>query len=49
MNIKEGTDRHTIAQGIKALDVATQEFAARRMNKSINQALAGKSVSDIEQ
>ena len=49
MDVKEGTDRHAIAQGIKALDVATQEFAARRMNKSINQALTGKSVSDIEQ
>ena len=49
MDVKEGTDRHAIAQGIKALDIATQEFAARRMNKSINQALAGKSVSDIEQ
>jgi len=49
MDVKEGTDRHAIIQGIKALDVATQEFAARRMNKSINQALTGKSVSDIEQ
>ena len=49
MDVKEGTDRHAIAQGIKALDVATQEFAARRMNKSIHQALTGKSVSDIEQ
>ena len=36
------------SKGIKALDIATQEFAARRMNKSINQALTGKSVSDIE-
>ena len=49
MDVKEGTERHAIVQGIKALDVATQEFAARRMNKSINQALTGKSVSDIEQ
>ena len=49
MDVKEGTDRHAIAQGIKALDVATQEFAARRMNKSIHQALTGKFVSDIEQ
>lgn len=49
MDVKEGTDRHAIAQGIKDLDVATQEFAARRMNKSINQALTGKLVSDIEQ
>ena len=49
MDVKEGADRHAIVQGIKALDVATQEFAARRMNKSINQALTGKLVSDIEQ
>ena len=49
MDVKESADRHAIVQGIKALDVATQEFAARRMNKSINQALTGKSVSDIEQ
>ena len=49
MDVKESADRHAIVQGIKALDVATQEFAARRMNKSINQALTGKFVSDIEQ
>lgn len=36
-----------IKQGIKALDQATQEFAARRMDKSIQQALAGHSVEDI--
>ena len=49
MDVKESSDRHAIVQGIKALDIATQEFAARRMNKSIHQALTGKSVSDIEQ
>ena len=48
MDVKQGSDRNAIAQGIKALDVATQEFAARRMNASINKALTGKNVSEIE-
>lgn len=49
MDVKGGTDRNAITQGIKALDTATQTFAARRMNASINKALAGKAVSEIEQ
>lgn len=48
MDVKQGSDRDVIAQGIKALDTATQEFAARRMNASINKALTGKNLSDIE-
>ncbi|HHF0413950.1 Fe-S protein assembly chaperone HscA [Haemophilus influenzae] len=48
MDVKQGSDRNAIAQGIKALDTATQEFAARRMNASINKALTGKNLSDIE-
>ena len=48
MDVKQGLDRDAIAQGIKALDTATQEFAARRMNASINKALTGKNLSDIE-
>ena len=48
MDVKQGLDRDAIAQGIKALDIATQEFAARRMNASINKALTGKNLSDIE-
>ena len=48
MDVKQGSDRDAIAQGIKALDSATQEFAARRMNASINKALTGKNLSDIE-
>lgn len=48
MDVKQGSDRDAIAQGIKALDIATQEFAARRMNASINKALTGKNLSDIE-
>ena len=48
MDVKQSSDRDAIAQGIKALDIATQGFAARRMNASINKALTGKNLSDIE-
>ncbi|OOF56935.1 Fe-S protein assembly chaperone HscA [Rodentibacter myodis] len=48
MDVKQGMDRDAIAQEIKALDTATQEFAARRMNASINKALTGKKVAEIE-
>lgn len=44
---KQGTDRQAIQQGIKDLDIATQEFAARRMNLSIQKALAGKAVDEV--
>lgn len=43
---QEGTTQQ-IKQGIKDLDLATQEFAARRMDLSIRRALAGKSVTDL--
>lgn len=49
IEVKQGSDRHAITEGIKALDAATQEFAARRMNASINRALTGKNVSEMEQ
>ena len=45
--LKQQDDSLVIKQGIKALDLATQEFAARRMDKSIRTALAGHSVDDI--
>lgn len=44
---KQGTDRQAIQQGIKDLDIATQEFAARRMNLSIQKVLAGKAVDEV--
>ncbi|QIW16208.1 Fe-S protein assembly chaperone HscA [Pasteurellaceae bacterium RH1A] len=49
MELKQQDDRTAIMQGIKDLDNATQEFAARRMNATIHKALAGKSVSEVEQ
>ncbi|VTU07971.1 chaperone protein HscA [Actinobacillus indolicus] len=47
ISAKQGTDRQAIQQGIKDLDIATQEFAARRMNLSIQKALAGKAVDEV--
>ncbi|MWQ03453.1 Fe-S protein assembly chaperone HscA [Glaesserella parasuis] len=47
ISAKQGADRQAIQQGIKDLDLATQEFAARRMNLSIQKALAGKAVDEV--
>ncbi|AUI66031.1 MULTISPECIES: Fe-S protein assembly chaperone HscA [Glaesserella] len=47
ISAKQGTDRQAIQQGVKDLDIATQAFAARRMNLSIQKALAGKAVDDV--
>lgn len=40
-------DSLAIKQGIKILDQATQEFAARRMDQSIRKALTGQSVQKL--
>lgn len=45
--LQQQEDHLAIKQGIKALDLVTQEFAARRMDKSIRSALAGQSVESI--
>ncbi|QIM62684.1 Fe-S protein assembly chaperone HscA [Pasteurellaceae bacterium Orientalotternb1] len=49
IGVKKGEDRSAIQQGIKDLDIATQAFAAKRMNASIQKALAGKAVDEIIQ
>ncbi len=46
--LQQQDDSLAIKQGIKALDAATQEFAARRMDKSIRSVLAGQNIKDIE-
>ncbi|TDQ59683.1 chaperone protein HscA [Mesocricetibacter intestinalis] len=46
--LQQQKDALAIKQGIKALDAATQEFAARRMDKSIRSALTGHKIEDIE-
>ncbi|MFC0322535.1 Fe-S protein assembly chaperone HscA [Gallibacterium melopsittaci] len=47
--VSQQDDSQQIAQGIKQLDQATREFAARRMDNSIKQALAGHSVEQFEE
>lgn len=45
--LRNGDSADAIEQGIKETDKASQDFASRRMDKSIRSALAGQSVDDI--
>lgn len=49
MTVKVGDDIRTIKQAISQLDKATQEFAARRMNVSINKALTGHKLDEFSE
>ncbi|MDH5613690.1 MAG: Hsp70 family protein, partial [Gammaproteobacteria bacterium] len=48
INIKTGNDIRAIKKAISQLDKATQDFAARRMNASINKALAGHKLDEFK-
>jgi molecular chaperone HscA len=43
-----GDDRRAIDEAMDALNKGTAEFAARRMNQSVQRALSGKKVSELE-
>lgn len=45
--VREGTDTEAIKQAIDVVAKSTEEFAARRMDRSIRLALEGKSVDDV--
>ncbi|MEF1309729.1 Fe-S protein assembly chaperone HscA [Vibrio mytili] len=47
IELRNGDDVDAIEQGIKDTDKASQDFASRRMDKSIRSALSGQSVDDI--
>ncbi|MGR5212663.1 Fe-S protein assembly chaperone HscA [Vibrio rotiferianus] len=47
IELRNGDDVSAIEQGIKDTDKASQDFASRRMDKSIRAALSGQSVNDI--
>ncbi|MGR5069262.1 Fe-S protein assembly chaperone HscA [Vibrio alfacsensis] len=47
IELRNGEDADAIEQGIKDTDKASQDFASRRMDKSIRAALSGQSVDDI--
>ncbi len=42
-----GADRHALHAAVAALNRATEEFAARRMDRSVSGALAGRSVDSL--
>jgi len=43
-----GDDRRAIDEAMDSLGKATAEFAARRMNQSVQRALSGKTISELE-
>lgn len=45
--VREGSDTEAIKQAIDVVAKSTEEFAARRMDRSIRLALEGKSVDDV--
>jgi molecular chaperone HscA len=47
IELRNGDDANAIEQGIKDADKESQDFASRRMDKSIRAALAGTSVNEI--
>jgi molecular chaperone HscA len=42
-----GEDHHAIDSAVKALADGTEAFAARRMNRGIRTALAGRHIADV--
>lgn len=46
-DIAAGEDHHAIKTAVEALSRGTDEFAARRMDRSIKSALAGRKVQDL--
>ncbi|EKS7721614.1 Fe-S protein assembly chaperone HscA [Vibrio vulnificus] len=47
IELRNGNEANAIEQGIKDTDKASQDFASRRMDKSIRAALAGQSIDTI--
>ncbi|MGL4381537.1 MAG: Fe-S protein assembly chaperone HscA [Vibrio sp.] len=47
IELRNGDNADAIEQGIKDTDKASQDFASKRMDKSIRRALAGHSVDEI--
>jgi molecular chaperone HscA len=43
-----GNDHQAIKRAVEALNLASTEFAQRRMDQSVKSALAGHKLSDLE-
>ena len=46
--VKAGTDHNAIRAAIEQLDVASKEFAGRRMNRALEAGLRGRGVAEVE-
>jgi molecular chaperone HscA len=46
--VLEGNDHLAIKRGVEALNLATTEFAQRRMDRSVQQALTGHKLTELE-
>jgi molecular chaperone HscA len=46
--LAQGTDPQAITKAVDALNHATETFAARRMDASVKQALAGQNLNSLE-
>jgi len=44
-----GTDHRAIHERVEALDLASKEFAARRMNRAMERGMSGRSLEEVEQ
>ncbi|HEY9134659.1 MAG TPA: Fe-S protein assembly chaperone HscA [Pseudomonadales bacterium] len=47
--LHNGTDRHAINAAVKNLNQASESFAALRMNSSLQKALRGRAIDEIDQ
>lgn len=47
--LHNGTDRHAINAAVKNLNQASESFAALRMNSSLQKALRGRAINEIDQ
>jgi molecular chaperone HscA len=47
--LRAGSDYRAIESGVKALAAASDEFASRRMDASIQRALQGHNIDEIEE
>ncbi len=45
--IESAKDTQVLRRSVEALSIATDDFAARRMNESIKKALSGKKMEEI--
>jgi molecular chaperone HscA len=45
--LTQGSDAHAIHQATEALNTATEDFAAKRMDTSVSRALAGKKLENL--